>query len=50
MVFKLFKGWLPQVLFGPFLNTLSQTYIINLLVPNVAFVYAQKTFENFMGG
>ena len=44
--FKFFKGCFPQILFGPFSNTLSQMQLINLLVPNVAFLYALQTFEN----
>ena len=30
--FKFFKGCLPQILLGPFLNTLSHIYILNTIL------------------
>ena len=28
--FKIFKSWLPQILLGPFLNTLTQMWSLNV--------------------
>ena len=40
---KFFKGCLPQVLVGPFLNIMS--LIILLLVPELAKTQSRQTFE-----
>ena len=49
---KFFKGRLPQILLGPFWNTLSHflayesAWIINPFHANVPFLYPLKTSEN----
>ena len=55
---KFFKGYLPESLLGPFLNTLTHTFrntqfsqYVGSLIPNPfhavgLFLYSQKTSEN----
>ena len=46
--FKFFKDCLPQILIGPFLNTLFQTFFPQFVLKNYSKVVTRVVFKKLM--